>query len=1237
MRKVFLVFTLSWLGVSSIACSKKDTDWNNVFVDGLNEISGFSLFNLLDDYPALRNAMLKLNPSEFNERLNFSLIARKSNVSGSLRSLRSILANQDSGIREALVKLHSLIEIIRTGDSRAYKNSIVLMDRIRRSPGNLVPSLIPIRNSGLDWLYRTKSQEALDQSIDDLVATLKDSDNQSTFREVEDFLYKLLGENQRFKQGLAVLLEGLAAGENPRVGDFRDRLGDVVGGLGNSFGKFAGLGNGNKTAGRVIKEMLANTRDYSMVGGAFYVDSIYNTPGQSARFEIFLQDLYVSIRRLIFTPANLLRDPSKSILSSLAENYNQLQFTGRLSGLDRSLGLMGELDLRGRRRASSSQAFSVSSLEHLFFTLSLVDKFGFNWQNDPGRPQIISENGGRITIGDALHSLSSKMDTTGTYVRLGNSTNGSNVLNILASEPMTDLVAGLQVLGPGIPPNTLITSVNAGARTVTMSNPSTQTRAEASGVSFTFREASGENANIANLGVSAILWTSSISDDIKRNGSTFNFNLNTSALALLEGESRGPIGGASDPVFSKTVPWALGLLATTLYSGKAPYFNKNRTDSSGNILTLDGRVYRNSNGQDQIYRRQWNTARYSIPALNPNNPGNSRWVGLGGFTGLDSSYNGSSYTITEIEIPESERAVSSDEEAFYKNFQWLLYQKRMVLVIPVAIDALGGTLREAAYATIIGNGLSGLMNVKPYCTVNACAESDIGRWLKSGQFIKGNFKTPERDLQTFSNTPGDSVMLLEVYGFGIGSTASTQFGFTDDTVLNQVYNLLFSKASTPSEFYGPIPPVIRWNFEALERLGFLTNQMVTPGQTQSEWSVRNRLLPLIAAIAKTLYDQTDNSAGNPKDPFLILSSLADVLARPYLFRGNDPTAALDTQDSATTNANVETWQFRIEGYAGPGSTFGIRSPSMPEAFLYYPSAGIRSPFSILLEKTRRANDGLLNLISKGNGLEGLGRFLFELGKKENESPRKKFNQGLQLILNEIRLSGEITESNHFNITESLEELKDFIIEERDSSGGRLTDTNLTQRNTYDKAAEFIYDFLSSESPYGYAENLKGIFRSLAFAKPTFGELNSFLDVVASIFVDKNGNKTYFITSLITEDLVKILINAKGNTRSLVGLLEGMTRDNGFLPFFWSRATSDYNADQLLQDLQRFLVSPEVQTRDQGPNDLFFNAGEILGLFSDLAEKPRMPGGMPHWFPDHWNKAEDSSTAFDRLNFLLSKK
>ena len=31
---------------------------------------------------------------------------------------------------------------------------------------------------------------------------------------------------------------------------------------------------------------------------------------------------------------------------------------------------------------------------------------------------------------------------------------------------------------------------------------------------------------------------------------------------------------------------------------------------------------------------------------------------------------------------DSERAVSSDEEAFYKNFQWLLYEKRFVVIIP---------------------------------------------------------------------------------------------------------------------------------------------------------------------------------------------------------------------------------------------------------------------------------------------------------------------------------------------------------------------------------------------------------------------------------------------------------------------------------------------------------------------------------------------------------------------------
>ena len=223
--------------------------------------------------------------------------------------------------------------------------------------------------------------------------------------------------------------------------------------------------------------------------------------------------------------------------------------------------------------------------------------------------------------------------------------------------------------------------------------------------------------------------------------------MNTPALALLEGESRGPLPYRTsfsqefDPIYTKTIPWVLGTIVETLFSGKAPYYNKNRKDSSGNILTFDGKIYKNSAGNDLIYKSSWQTGKYRIAIRN------NKYVGLGGVE-VGASDEGTSFTIHEFNIPESSRALESDEEAFYKNFQWLLYEKRIVIVIPVLTEALGGGIQDATYATIIGNGLKGLMNLKPYCELT-CKEQDNGIWLKAKVRIKTDFKTIG-DLQNFS-------------------------------------------------------------------------------------------------------------------------------------------------------------------------------------------------------------------------------------------------------------------------------------------------------------------------------------------------------------------------------------------------------------------------------------------------------------------------------------------------------
>lgn len=1230
LKELVIKTHLLFLILIVTSCSKTNRDFNAIFADGLDSITGISLFNLLDAYPALKNAMKKLQPEEFNLRLNDSLVKRRQNVPTSLRALQSILNNNDSGLREGLRKISLLLNKIRTNDVEAYKRSLPFVDKLRRNPGQLIPALIPIRNEGLVAIFETKTQSEIDKSIDSIVSTLSKAKNQETMRDLEDFFYKLLGKNQNAKQSLAVLLEGFFSGEDIRNGDFRDRLVETLGGIGESFSKKAGTGNGFKKSGTVLKELVLNIRNNFITGGSnFDSNPIYATSGFSSEFSVYWEDFYIAFRRLIRTPNNLLANPSESLLAGLARNYQSLKFTETMNGLDSSLARMIEVDLRGRNRISSFSADSISALEHLFFTLSVADKFGYFWDNDPENPRILSESGGRITVGDALHSLSSKLSTAGTFVRQGNLTNGSSTIPLTGSNTSTSSISnGFLVLGAGIPTGATVTSKTGSS--VTLSQAVTQTRTN-SVITFQTNDSSGSGAgSIANLGISAIIWNSSISDFIKKNGAVFTYNLNTSALSLLEGESKGLNTGAGDLVYNKTVPWALGIISSTLFSGKAPYYNADRKDSSGNILTADGKIYRSSDGIDQIYKSTWSTSSYSIPSININNSANNRWVGLGGYSGSVSSYTGRSYTISEIEISDSDRALRSDEEAFFKNFQWLLYQKRMVIVIPISIDALGGTLREAAYITLIGNGLSGLMKVKPFCQVTSCSENDNGKWLISGANIKTNFKVAETDLQNFSSQPGDSVFLLEVWGYGIAANASTQLGFTDNTVFQQVYNLLFQKAGAPSSFYGPIPPLIRWNFQALERLGFLTSETVTPANVNDYWSSRNKLLPLIASLAKTFVDQADSSNGI--DPFLILSRIADVLARPYLLLGSDPTNSFDTNDSAVINSSLSNIHlFRIRGYSG---SFGIRSPSMPIDTLYFPEATLRSPFSFLIENTQRSNDGILNLLGKGNTLDGLGNFLFGIGKLENKQAVNKFNQGLQLLFTEIRLNSEVTNLNQFNISTSLLDLRSSIVDEVTNNG---TNLNLSTWDKYDDVADFLGDFLSLSSVYSYIPNLKEVVKSIAYSRPSFGELDSFLDLVASLFVDSNKNQTYFITELVSKDLVAILPNLKGNTRELVGLLDGLTKPNGFLSYFYLRAVSDYSADDVIRELEVFLVSTDIQDKSKGKQDLFYNIGEVLGLLARLTETTRAPGGMPHWFPDHWNSTEDYSSAFDRLNFILSKK
>lgn len=1210
MRNIFLTFI--YILFFGIGCKGETVNFKdqNLFWDGFLQQSGITLFTLFDDFPALKSGLSKVNPEAFNFELNRSLESVDGSLADALLSLASLFQNEAGGLRDTLRYLAGELEFLRLADPTLFQGASVSFEKIRRAPGELVPSLIPISNTGFQQLLSTKSESDLRISIDYLIGNLTDSDTLSFVDTIDDLVGKMLTKNSNVRAGLTNTLTGFF---RMKDSELSSSLADILGGIGEGFSVRLGVGSGFKKPGTALKELFVNWEEfYTSQGSSF--SGAYSTNQHSSQIRFWIRDLLLQIRQLVATPSTLIENPNDPYLGKIATSFRNLGFTNNLNRSNASLLEMLTLDLNGRNRTLNASADSLSLLEHLLFTIGIANEFGYFWSNDPTSPQIESASGGILTLGDSLFSLASKLGSIGVVVRDANGSVGANSLTLNNSD--SAIQVGDSVLGVGIPAGTTVGNTNSGSIVL-----STNIISNLNQSPVTFRR----STSISNLGVAAVLWNSGISGRVKRDGQTETISLNTPALSRLENDTI--LTGANDPIYTKTLPWILAGLSSVLYSGQGPYYNPNRTNDSGEILTLDNRVYRSSSGVDITFKKNWNTSRYKITVRNANN-NEVRYAGLGGtdFPSTDTG-NGSFYTIPEIPIPESERAVGSDEEAFYKNFVWYLYQKRFVLVIPVALEALGDTIQDSIYVVIVANGLKGLVDVKPFCSSVQCSENDSGRWRQANLLLKNNIKVPG-NLENFSNLPGDSAFLLEVWGYGISASVSTPFGFVDDTTFQQVYRLLFSKFASPSQFYGPIPPAIAAQFPSIERLGFLTESTVTPNQVNSEWNKRNHLLPIVAAIANASV-LTSNSTTN-RNSFLLLSNLVQVLNRPYVLDASDPTAQSDGDDTAFPNRTVLIRQFRVRGYSG---NFGMRSPSMPNLSLYYPSSSLRSHLSFLIENQRKWNDGILNGIAKGSFMESVSRFLYSFGNPVKSTERNQTIIGLQQLLFELKLPSESTSLSQFSMEGFGLSVEEFLERWINIRGKNI---NHSSYEALDDAETVFSTLLNGKSPYSYTQNIKEILLVLTNADLTSGDIQAFLRWAGQLFESQSGQKRRTLRILLSEKIPPLLNQLKGQMRPLLAVLESLTRPSWFMDFFYTQVRSDFPIEAVWIDLERFFTSSMIQKQTRDKNDLFYNISEICNLFSQLLRAPKRPMNAEYWFVDQVNRYNELSL-FDRFNFLFSKK
>lgn len=1209
MRKIrYIIMILFLLGIF-VSCKNGRKPDTKSFFDNLKTFP-MTFFDLLDPYPAIKDGFTVINPSEFNIALDFSLREDAGTSAPSLRALQIFFLDQSYGLRETLSEGAELIRRIRTKNSSSYNTFFGWIEKVRSQPLRIIYTAAPLTHFRMDEIFRSRGDAAMKDKADWIISVLGGSSIKTLVNKAEDVSFKALVLNSTFRGALEHFFSFLWDPSISNDKKVKTLALKMVDDFGSVFGDVSGIVY-TKSPDIIIKRMILNLKNHFTPGGAVYENAALTTHGVSvykntkypSELKYQLAELYSWVKDIVIPPSELVKNTSVSIAEGLMKNLALIGFSRTTQNLDKSIRDWMNLDLLGMDRFYTVGSDMISSLETLLFMLGTADAFGYEWNETITTVARVTDmaqatrtggpKGGRLSLLDAAFSMYSNL------------TGNIGLINIVGGSKTDQTVA----------------SAAPGSGTV----------------------------------------------KVFRDDQPYVITVNTPALSLLEGESRGEAKSAADSIYTKTIPWALSWISKVVYSGYGPFYNKNRKNSAGNYTVLDGSVYKLADKTDLIYKTSWRTSQYRILSRL-----NTSWAGIGGAAVSDAGrlttadpekgttpWVGKSYLIPEITYADAQRASDSDEEAMYRNFQWLMYEKRFVLTIPMRtylastdISAVAGVpFNDAIFVVVIANGLKGLMSAKPFCGFTKCDALDNGKWLLANQPLKTDYTQPGA-LTYFSNLPGDSVIQAEVWGYGVQPLAGGTFSFLDPNIFTTVYNsILYTKATQPDQFYGPIPPVISQLFPSIELLGFLkdnrsVSSAVTPSLVGTYWDRRNRVLPFVAALAKTLYEQTDRTSN--KNAFEYLGRLTDILLRPFVLQAQEPLAR--TADPAVPEFKL----FKIRGATDAAATgYSMRSPNLGTTD-YYPhqlelqNSDSRSIVSFLIEDERRQSDGILNLLAKRNLLSASVSLLSELGRDERTQGRQIAVSALQALFPEIEVSVwdrtnplNVTEtypSNpiRFNLQESINSVENDIIHYTDSRSSDITDSSWDEINDI---TDFIYTYLSPESKYTVSRNISAFYDVLLSVRPSSAEISSMFEMAASVLSSDSGTKDYLVSRLLNERTPRLLSAVSKYARPLIGTVRGLLRDDGFFIFLEDKMKTSYTLQTVLEDTERLLNASIIQERKSFYESLFISAGALMKYLADVTEKGwNTPDKDPyHDFYDNKNREDKMSSYHQRVNLILSKK
>jgi len=920
--------------------------------------------------------------------------------------------------------------------------------------------------------------------------------------------------------------------------------------------------------------------------------------------------------------------------------------------LEPSLLRMIDYNAWGKRRTDYGTT-KLSYFDHFLYSISTAYKFGFlSRKSSDGEPSVNSDHGhgistnGILTINDVIYALDMPSNALCPGLnlydmalddRIGQAENISRSSKIFSHSAMAQHKF---YMGADYPIALLVPSLCAG------------------------------DAGIPNGGETSIIPTSntttvSTRDNISNNDfrtyfpkvadglgavNTAEFLLSLIPRACWDGE--GPFYHAPDSTGTTSFNWpGKGLRTVKIYykPNKEIYAYVYKPSSnaetweyyypvSGNDISDDtgqrSNRYRDKIESDYylVKYKQLGTTYYAAPPVNPDGSclvkSGNKFILKG-----QTSCNASNFILEEkIKQNNPIRECKSQEEAIFRNYQWLCFDKKLTFIIPLYIN-MSSVIQIAGFMFTEGNGFLGLVNSRkgPKNAYWLSNESDfpIAKYSNSNIGI-GNIPTGNIPDYMESHIPGDGRLTLLL-------TQENPYGgiFTPELMFD---NLIGEGFAFPGAIACSIPTVLR--------LAFLQEEMVEAdssdiGNLSSQtWNNRNRLLPIIVALTGTLRDMSQYNApasGNnynySKKHKLPISELLEgiifPLTKPHLRYMEDLEHS--PEDSAYWGNR---WVQRVEDESL--GVFSYMTPNIVDetsADYFLPNNNLRSILSVLSGNNVSGSDGVIPLITnETNLLSRIISILQKCGNSRMTSARKNLFLGLEQCMTSIKTSkSEIAEKN-LSLIDSTPYTWIFTPREEDLllddileyEGPIFSDD--PKWEDFDSSIETLNEFLNDEKDI--SASIINIMEAVLGNQLSESEIEGVMYTTGKLFGRYTGNEWQFQGENSDYDAMYKLItflpaiheilrdsNGKNYINLIDNLLVLLENDSSILHYAVNSMNTGYSSEQIFKDLHDF-SNCEIA---YGENALLW--GDMSDLLYDLSDIVKNPP-----------TSEDLSALYKRYGF-----